>query len=343
MTRASSAPEARLLNDFQRDFPLVERPFAAIAARLGVTEAWVLETLAHAIDDGRVSRVGAVFRPGSIGVSTLAALVVPERDLDRVAAVVSARPEVNHNYEREHRFNLWFVAAAADPPALDASLAAIAADSGYRPLSLPLLEDYWIDLGFDHSGPTPRFHTRSAARGDAAQQALPLALSDADRRVVAAIEEGLPLVATPFTQIARSADVAPPDVLARLAAWLRAGAIKRFGVVVRHRPLGFAANAMCVWDVPDAAADALGVGLAREAAVTLCYRRRRALPDWRYNLFCMLHGRDRGSVTRRLATLSAAHGLDRFASAVLFSRRAFKQCGARYLSTPAQAPALIAA
>jgi DNA-binding Lrp family transcriptional regulator len=134
------------------------------------------------------------------------------------------------------------------------------------------------------------------------------------------------------------------DVLSRLANWLSAGAIKRFGVVVHHRPLGFAANAMCVWDVPDADVSTLGVALAREPGVTLCYRRRRALPDWRYNLFCMLHGRDRGSVTRRLAELSAANGLERFESAVLFSRRAFKQCGARYLSTPAQpAAALIAA
>lgn len=341
MMLAGSALEARLLNEFQRDFPLVEQPFAAIAARLGVAEAWVLETLARAIDDGRVSRVGAVFRPGAIGVSTLAALAVPGPELDRVAAIVSARPEVNHNYEREHRFNLWFVAAAADPPTLAATLAAIAAETGCRPMSLPLLDDYWIDLGFDHSGPTPRFHTRSARRGDGMDQALPLALSNADRRVVAAIEEGLPVVAAPFADVARRAGVSVTDVLSRLAVWLRAGAIKRFGVVVRHRPLGFAANAMCVWDVPDADVGALGVALAREPGVTLCYRRLRELPDWRYNLFCMLHGRDRGSVTRRLAELSAVHDLERFASAVLFSRRAFKQCGARYLS--ASAPSLIAA
>lgn len=341
MAPESAAPEARLLNEFQRDFPLVERPFAVIADRLGVTEAWVLETLARAIDDGRVSRVGAVFRPGAIGVSTLAALAVPERDLDRVAAIVSARPEVNHNYEREHRLNLWFVAAAAGRSALDATLDAIAGETGYRPLSLPLAEDYWIDLGFDHSGPTPRFHTRSAAHGREAEHTLPLALSAADCRVVAAIEEGLPLVAAPFADVASRADVSASDMLARLAAWLRAGAIKRFGVVVRHRPLGFAANAMCVWDVPDVDVGALGPALAREPGVTLCYRRRRAPPDWRYNLFCMLHGRDRPSVSRRLATLSAAHGLERYASAVLFSRRAFKQCGARYLSMPA--PALAAA
>ena len=343
MTPGNAVLEARLLNDFQRDLPLVGAPFAAIAARLDVSEDWVLKTLARALADGRVSRVGAVFRPGAIGVSTLAAMAVPEHDLGRVAAIVSAHPEVNHNYEREHRLNLWFVAAAANRAALDGALASIAAATGYRPLALPLVNDYGIDLGFDHGASMARFQTRSPASTVAIDDgARPLALSAADRRIVAALEAGLPIVAAPFAEIAHTADVATADVLARLSTWLSCGAIKRFGVVVRHRPLGFTANAMCVWDVPDAETDVVGAALAREPGVTLCYRRRRAA-GWRYNLFCMLHGRDRGTVDRRLAALCATHGLERFASAVLFSRRAFKQCGARYLSAPRATPAQIAA
>jgi hypothetical protein len=92
---------------------------------------------------------------------------------------------------------------------------------------------------------------------------------------------------------------------------------------------------MCVWDVPDADADAIGVALAREPGVTLCYRRARAMPTWRYNLFCMIHGRDREQVLATIERAARAHRLDRFASAVLFSRRAFKQCGARYSGRPA--------
>ncbi len=323
----------RLLNDFQRDFPLVPAPYAAIAGRLGTTEASVLEALGDALADGRVSRVGAVFRPGAIGVSTLAALAVPPADLERVAALVSARPEVNHNYEREHRFNLWFVAAAPDAASLAAALGAIARETGYAPISLPLVSDYWIDLGFDLEAPpgAPRIpRTPGAVRH--------CALSAADRRIVAALEDGLPLVSRPYAALARRADVGEDDVLARLADWQGSGVVRRFGVVVRHRALGFIANAMCVWDVPDALADDAGVALAREPGVTLCYVRRRALPDWRYNLFCMLHGRDRTSVASRRAELAAAHGLDAHPSAVLFSRRAFKQCGARYASAAGPIP-----
>jgi DNA-binding Lrp family transcriptional regulator len=339
--------EARLLNEFQRGFPLVHEPYAAIARRLSASESWVRATLACGVENGQVSRIGAVFRPGSIGVSTLTALAVPYGDLTRVAALVSARTEVNHNYEREHRLNLWFVATAADKPALDAALTAIARDTGYAPVALPLVADYWIDLGFDLAGPTAKTAARALRREAGAGDAPEIALTAADRRLVDALDDGLPLVAAPYAAIAEAAGVSEAYVLVRLADWLNRSVIKRLGIVVRHRELGYTANAMCVWDVPDDGTDALGEALAREPGVTLCYRRRRALPAWRYNLFCMLHGRDRATVEARLAELAAAHELDRHPSAVLFSRRAFKQRGARYALgravVPRAAPALAAA
>jgi siroheme decarboxylase len=324
--------ENRLVNDFQRGFPLAREPFAAIADRLGTDERWVRAALERWLDDGTVSRIGAVFRPGAVGVSTLAALSVPDAELARVAALVSARPEVNHNYEREHRYNLWFVATAADKPELDAALVAIARESGHVPISLPLVADYWIDLGFDLTGAG---HARATRTRHASGVAAPeLALSDADRRLVRALETGLPLVPDPYGAIADAAGLSEAYVLVRLADWLNRGVIKRLGIVVHHRKLGYTANAMCVWDVPDGEVDTIGEALARERGITLCYRRERALPDWRYNLFCMLHGRDRGTVEDRLAEICAVHGLARFPSAVLFSRQAFKQRGARYGSGP---------
>ncbi len=141
--------ERRLLNDFQHDFPLTPTPYADMAKQLGVTEAEVLAALAHLKEAGAVSRVGAVVRPNTVGASTLAAMRVPPDDLERVAALVSSCPEVNHNYEREHALNLWFVAAAPDGTRLQQVLDDIAGRSGYEVLSFPLIEDYHIDLGFD--------------------------------------------------------------------------------------------------------------------------------------------------------------------------------------------------
>jgi hypothetical protein len=87
---------------------------------------------------------------------------------------------------------------------------------------------------------------------------------------------------------------------------------------------------MAVWDVPDEQVSAIGAQLATEPAVTLCYRRKRHAPRWPYNLYCMLHGRDRGEVEATLASLRERAGLAAFPHAVLFSARCFKQRGARY-------------
>ncbi|NIP73635.1 MAG: Lrp/AsnC family transcriptional regulator [Gammaproteobacteria bacterium] len=146
---ALSELEKQLLNDFQHDFPVTPRPYADIAERLGVTEDEVLAALHELRARGAVSRVGAVFRPNRVGVSTLAALAAPEERLEEVAALVSAYPEVNHNYEREHRFNLWFVVTARDEQRLREVLADIERRTRLEVLYLPMLEDYHIDLGFD--------------------------------------------------------------------------------------------------------------------------------------------------------------------------------------------------
>lgn len=316
---AAQTLEFRLLNEFQRDFPLVPMPFAAIAARLGSDEATVLSLLRHLRDDGTISRVGAVFAPRAVGASTLAAMAVPRERLDEIAAVVSARHGVNHNYEREHHYNLWFVATAPDEDALAVLLDEIGAAAGYPPIALPLLEEFHIDLGFDllHGGKVQQAVRRCERRPTSA----------ADRRLITALQSGLPLTPHPFAQLAEEAGLQESALVERLAEWLDDGCIKRFGVVVRHHELGFRANAMVVFDVPDDQVGAVGRRLAQEAGVTLCYRRQRYLPHWRHNLFCMVHGRSRAEVEPVIERLCRVAG---HPCEALFSLRRFKQCGAKY-------------
>jgi len=140
--------DKRLLDTFQRDFPLTPRPYAAIAERLGADEDDVLDALGRLREAGAVSRVGAVVTPHRAGASTLAAIAVPPERLDEVAALVSALPEINHNYEREHEINLWFVVTAPDRTRIAEVLDDIEARTGLAVLDLPLLEPYCIDLGF---------------------------------------------------------------------------------------------------------------------------------------------------------------------------------------------------
>ncbi len=157
-----------------------------------------------------------------------------------------------------------------------------------------------------------------------------MALDDRDRRLIEALQDGLPLVARPFAALAVATGLTEDEVLARIGRLGEDGVIRRFGVIVRHRELGYRANAMTVWDVPDDAVGDAGRRLAALDFVTLCYRRPRRLPDWPYNLFAMIHGRDRATVERLVDRATEAAGLTGRPRAILFSRRRFKQRGARY-------------
>jgi DNA-binding Lrp family transcriptional regulator len=143
-----TALEKCLLNEYQRGFPLTDAPFALIAQQQGVTEEDVIGTLQSLQQRGLISRVGPVFAPLRAGASTLAAMAVPADQLEAVAASISRYEEVNHNYEREHTFNLWFVVTAPDSLCVRQVLDEIQADSGLPVLDLPLERSFYIDLGF---------------------------------------------------------------------------------------------------------------------------------------------------------------------------------------------------
>ncbi|MGI9316125.1 MAG: Lrp/AsnC family transcriptional regulator [bacterium] len=143
-----SKTEQKLLNDFQRDFPLHQRPFDHIAKKLGITEQEVIEMLKRLKAGRMVTRVGPVFTANRIGVSTLAAVAADPVEITKIAGMINRYPEVNHNYEREHKFNLWFVVTAATSSQLQHVVEDIELKTGLKVLVLPMLKDYYIDLGF---------------------------------------------------------------------------------------------------------------------------------------------------------------------------------------------------
>lgn len=332
--------ELHVLNDFQRDFPLVPAPFGVMAGRLDTTELQVMETLAQLQECGAVSRIGAVFRPHSIGSSALAAIAVPSADLEEMARLVSSYSEVNHNYEREHHYNLWFVVAATDEARVREVLAEIEHRTGCPVLHLPMIEDYHIDLGFDmqpHEGRRTG-NQRAPTRDMLRHVAVPAVPMPYETALIRAIQLGLPLVFRPFAEIGKGIGLSESEVIAGLVQLQEQGIIKRMGVIVRHHELGYRANAMVVLDIPDDLVSALGHCIGKFDFVTLCYQRPRRLPAWRYNLFCMIHGRDRDEVLNLVAQLQEQCGLHDVAHEVLFSLRRFKQCGARYVADGTQEP-----
>ena len=311
-----------LLSDWQHNFPLTSAPFADIARSLDLTEAEVLTHYRQAQADGALSRIGGVFAPGSGGDSLLAAMAVPPERLGEVAALVSQQPGVNHNYAREHRINLWFVMTGPSREAVEHSLQTLEKHTGHRILRLRLLRPYRIDLGFalGQAVSPQAMRPLSALR--------PTALPCADHALAALVEAGLPIEAHPYAGWSQQLGRSEAGLLQTLNAWLQAGQLLRFGVVVRHHELGYAANAMTVFDVPDEVVDACGQALAVQAGVTLAYRRNRE-DGWPYNLYAMVHGQQRQAVLQVVEGMTEAAGLSGFARQVLFSTHRYKQTGGR--------------
>ena len=309
-----------LLNPWQRDFPLVREPFTHIATTVGLSTDAVLAGYAQLQNEGALGRIGGVFAGNAGGAALLPAVAVPPERLDAVAAVVSSHPGVNHNYQREHHYNLWFVMTGQDDAAVRAAMRSLEDATGLTALQLRMQRAYRIDLGFDlreRTAPAPMA---------AAPEAMPVA--EADRPLAALLEDGLPLVPRPFDAWAQALGRTGESVLQTLQQWLDQGTVRRIGAIVRHHELGFDANAMSVFNVPDALVDTCGEALARVTGVTLAYRRERA-EGWPYNLYCMVHGRDRTAVRDVIARVLDHCDLAQYPHEVLFSCRRFKQTGPR--------------
>jgi len=309
--------DRQLLDAYQRDFPVCAMPFAEMAGRFHRQAGEVLQRLAGLWRRGVVSRIGPVFTPGRIDASTLVAMAVPRARLDSVAQWVYRHRAVHHVHEREHEFNLWFVLAAPNAGELYEALADIRRRTGLEVLDLRLERDYHVSLGLP---PWRRFPSgRRVVTGTDSPGRYP-PLDASDRRLVESIRDGLPLTARPYAAVADRAGLSEAQVVERLGRLLREGVVKHMGVVVRHHELGYRANALVAFDVPCARVDVVGERLAQAAPVTGCYRRTRRAPNWPYNLYCTVHGRDRAEVIGWVDELRSQTVLC-VRRAVLFSQR----------------------
>ena len=150
-----------------------------------------------------------------------------------------------------------------------------------------------------------------------------------DRKIIVATQAGLPLVPRPYDALADRLGIGAEEVKARLARMLDTGTIRRIGAVPNHYALGYTANGMSVWDVADERVDQLGERVGALDFVTHCYRRPRRLPEWRYNLFAMVHGASRAEVLDKVARIAGLLGDDCAAHDVLFSTAILKKTGLR--------------
>lgn len=340
-----------LMTRLHGGLPLSDRPFADVAAELGLDEEGLIERLRHLLAQGVLSRFGPLFQiERSGGLFVLAALAVPEPRFAEVTELVNRHTEVAHNYRREHALNMWFVVGAESPAAAEVALARIEAETGLAVQAFPKEREFHVELrlplldGVDLRGDAAammlaaRASQLAPAEGSCAPptdapgtqpSATPAPLSDFDRRLISATQSGLPLVSRPYEAVAVLLDTSGAQVRERLAQMLASGLIRRIGAVPNHYRLGFRANGMTVWDVDDAQVDALGEQIGALPGVSHCYRRPRHLPHWPYNLFAMVHGRSRAEAEQQAARIEALLGAACHGHDILYSSAILKKTGLR--------------
>ena len=157
-------------------------------------------------------------------------------------------------------------------------------------------------------------------------------LDPLDRKIIFATQSGLPLVSEPYQQIARDVGSSATEVMARIQRMLESGIIRRIGAVPNHYTLGFRGNGMTVWDIPDDRIEACGRMVGALGFVSHAYERPRHQPEWNYNLFAMVHGRDRDEVEQKVTVIADLLGEDNRGHEILYSSRILKKTGLRLIS-----------
>jgi len=299
--------ERAVINAFQGGFPVVEQPFEPAAAALqdrGVDlGADELLALVRDLDDrGVLTRFGPLINAEEIGgAATLVAMHAPEDRFDEVVEQVNSHDEVAHNYEREHpHLNVWFVVSVADADRVAEVLAEIEAETGQETYNLPKQQEFRVEAKFLVDGPIPGGDVDLSALGPDVSTTERQGLTPQEVDLVREIQDGLPLSATPYRDVAESIGADLDWVLATIKRFETEGKIRRIGVVPNHYALGYTENGMTVWNVPDERLDEVGPAIASLGFVTHCYERPRHEGVWPYNFFAMTHGRSEAESEERI-------------------------------------------
>jgi DNA-binding Lrp family transcriptional regulator len=312
MTRAEADADLSMLdraivNAFQGGFPVVEQPFEPAAAALRergieVTAGALLERIQELDESGVLTRFGALVNAEEIGgAATLVALHAPENRFEETAEQVNSYREVAHNYRREHpHLNMWFVVSVADADRIEEVLSSIERDTGQTPYNLPKQREFRVEAKFLIDGPIPEGDVDLSGAGPSVETVERDHLTPQERDLVLEIQDGLPLTATPYRDVAAAIGAEPSWVVETIARFNAEGKIRRVGVIPNHYALGYTENGMTVWNVPDDRIDTVGTAVASLSFVTHCYQRPRHEGVWPYNFFAMTHGRSEAESEQRI-------------------------------------------
>ena len=319
--------DKELLNEIQWTFPLVTRPFDAIAKKFDSTPEIVKEHLNHLKKEGILRQLSAIFDTRKLGyTSSLVAMEIEHDQLEYVASQINRHPGVSHNYEREHQFNLWFTLAVPPGSDLKKEIDKFNVLKGIKKVRmLPTLQLFKIGVKLDMVD--EKKHEVAPTEQKKEIKNIKFEPTEQDKDFIRELQKDMEIIDEPFVKAANNLGITENELFEKMKNYEDIGIMRRFAAILRHRQVGFTANGMIVWKVPKERISEVGEKLGAFPQVSHCYE-RPTYSDWPYNVFSMIHCKTHDEANEMAKTIQNQINIDDYR--ILFSTREFKKTRVEY-------------
>ena len=319
--------DKELLNEIQWTFPLVTRPFDTIAKKFDTTPEIIKEKLNNLKEIGVLRQLSAIFDTRKLGyTSSLVAMEIEHDQLEHVASQINRHPGVSHNYERDHQFNLWFTLAVPPGADLNSELEKFNVLKGIKKVrKLPTLQLFKIGVKLDMVD--DKKHEVAPTEEKKEIKNIKFEPTEDDKDFIRELQKDMEIIDEPFVQAANNLGITEDELFAKMKHYESIGVLRRFAAILRHRQVGFTANGMIVWKVPEDRITSVGETLGSFPQVSHCYE-RPTYDDWPYNVFSMIHCKTQDEANDVAKTIQNQINVDEFR--ILFSSREFKKTRVEY-------------
>lgn len=319
--------DKEILNEIQWTFPLVPRPYSDIAKKFQISDEEFMNRLRTLKEAGIIRQLSAIFDTRRLGYkSALVAMAIDADKLDSIANQVNKHPGVSHNYERNHEYNLWFTLAVPPGSDLKSEIDKFSKLQGINKVRmLPTIKLFKIGVKLEMVE-EKKAEVKPVEEKKKIRE-VKFVATEEDKKYIRELQKDLEITERPFLKAAQNLGITEEQILEKAKYYEEIGVMRRFAAILRHREVGFLANGMIVWNVPEEKIDQVGAQLGAFPQVSHCYQ-RPVYPDWPYNVFSMIHCKsndDAQKIAREIQEQINVHDYK-----ILFSSKEFKKTRVEY-------------
>lgn len=321
--------DKEILNEIQWSFPLVSEPYKELANRFHLTTDEIKKRITNLKSIGVLRQLSAIFDTRKLGYkSSLVAMSIEQDKLDYVANQINRHPGVSHNYERNHEYNLWFTLATPPGTDLKTEVDKFSKLDGIKKVRLlPTIKLFKIGVKLEMVDEKKQEVKPSEEKKQIVDTKF--VPTEKDKEFIRQLQKDLEVVDRPFLQAAQNLGMTEDQVFEKLKHYEKIGVMRRYAAILRHRDVGFTANGMIVWNVPEQRIEQVGEILGAFPQVSHCYQ-RPSYQDWQYNVFSMVHCKSIPEAEEVAKAIQQQINVDDYK--ILFSSREFKKTRVEYFT-----------